>query len=70
MRALTVIPGVSNSAVNANRQYYQQAAESLARADLGWLSRVVNRTVPLDDWRDALTRQKHDVKPVIQLSAL
>jgi threonine dehydrogenase-like Zn-dependent dehydrogenase len=54
--------------VNANRRHYEQAAEALAKADPKWLARVVNRRVPLADWKDALVRQKDDVKPVIQLS--
>jgi len=55
--------------VNANRRHYEQAAAALARADPAWLARVVNRRVPLDRWRDALVRQKDDLKPVISLAA-
>ena len=54
--------------VNANRRHSEKAAQALADADPGWLARVVNRQVPLDDWRDALTRRPDDVKPVIQLA--
>ena len=56
--------------VNANRRHYELAAAALAKADPTWLGRIVNRTVPLDDWRDALARRPDDVKPVIQLSAV
>lgn len=52
--------------VNANRRHYAAAAEALAKADPKWLARVVNRSVPLADWRDALTRRPDDVKPIIQ----
>jgi hypothetical protein len=55
--------------VNANRRHYEQAADALAKADPKWLGRVVNRAVPLADWKDALTRRPDDVKPIIQLSA-
>jgi hypothetical protein len=55
--------------VNANRRHYEQAADALAKADPKWLARVVNRVVPLADWKDALTRRPDDVKPIIQLSA-
>src|SRR3954452_13497026 len=55
--------------VNANRRHYEQAADALAKADPKWLGRVVNRTVPLADWKDALTRRPDDVKPIIQLAA-
>lgn len=54
--------------VNANRRHYEKAADALGKADPKWLARVVNRRVPLDDWKDALVRQEDDVKPVIQLA--
>jgi glucose 1-dehydrogenase len=53
--------------VNANRRHYEAAAEALARADRGWLERAITRRVPLDRWRDALTREKHDIKVVVEL---
>ena len=34
--------------VNANRRHYEAAAAALAKADHGWLERVVSRTVPLE----------------------
>jgi threonine dehydrogenase-like Zn-dependent dehydrogenase len=54
--------------VNANRRHYEMAADALAKADPKWLGRVVNRRVPLADWKDALTRRPDDVKPVIQIA--
>jgi len=33
--------------VNANRRHYEKAADALAKADLAWLGRLVNRRVPL-----------------------
>jgi threonine dehydrogenase-like Zn-dependent dehydrogenase len=54
--------------VNANRRHYEAAADALAKADPKWLARVVNRRVPLADWKDALVRQPDDVKPVIQIA--
>ena len=33
--------------VNANRRHYEAAAEALAKADRGWLGKVVSRRVPL-----------------------
>jgi threonine dehydrogenase-like Zn-dependent dehydrogenase len=56
--------------VNANRRHYERAAEALATADPAWLGRIVNRRVPLDDWKDALARGPDDVKPVIHLADL
>jgi threonine dehydrogenase-like Zn-dependent dehydrogenase len=55
--------------VNANRRHYEAAAAALAMADRGWLERLITRRVPLDRWRDALTRGEHDVKVVVDLGA-
>ena len=52
-------------AVNANLRHYRAAVEALARADRGWLGRLVSRRVPLDRWREAFVRGPNDVKPVI-----
>ena len=53
--------------VNANRRHYAAAAEALARADRGWLERLITRRVPLDDWESALRRDEHDIKVVVEL---
>ena len=53
--------------VNANRRHYEAAATALAAADRAWLERLITRRVPLDSWRDALTRQEHDIKVVVEL---
>jgi glucose 1-dehydrogenase len=55
--------------VNANRRHYEAAAAALAMADRGWLERLITRRVPLDRWRDALTRGEHDIKVVVELGA-
>src|SRR5205085_6220716 len=47
--------------VNAARRHYEQAAEALAAADLGWLGRLVSRKVPLSSFPDPLPRQDDDV---------
>src|SRR5215470_11915511 len=39
--------------VNANRRHYEMAAEALARADEGWLARLITRRVPLERWSEA-----------------
>jgi threonine dehydrogenase-like Zn-dependent dehydrogenase len=51
--------------VNANRRHYQAAADALARADRGWLDRLLTRKVPLRDFEKAYERRKGDVKTVI-----
>jgi threonine dehydrogenase-like Zn-dependent dehydrogenase len=53
--------------VNANRRHYQAAADALARADPGWLERLITRRVPLAQWEHALQRQPDDVKVVIEV---
>jgi glucose 1-dehydrogenase len=53
--------------VNANRRHYEAAADALARADRGWLERLITRRVPLDRWHDALARERHDIKVVVEL---
>jgi threonine dehydrogenase-like Zn-dependent dehydrogenase len=53
--------------VNANGRHYEAAAAALAKADRGWLERLVTRRVPLEQWRDALTRREHDIKVVVEL---
>lgn len=55
--------------VNANRRHYEAAAEALARADHDWLSRLVSRRVPLEQWSQALERQPDDVKVVIEVAS-
>jgi len=53
--------------VNAARRHYEQAAQTLAKADLGWLTKLVSRKVPLSDYADALQRHDDDVKVAIDL---
>jgi threonine dehydrogenase-like Zn-dependent dehydrogenase len=54
--------------VNANRRHYEAAAAALARADTSWLEKVVNRTVPLENFAEALARKPDDVKVVIEIN--
>jgi threonine dehydrogenase-like Zn-dependent dehydrogenase len=55
--------------VNANRRHFEQAAAALARADRGWLERLITRSVPLERWQDALAKQPDDIKVVVELPA-
>jgi threonine dehydrogenase-like Zn-dependent dehydrogenase len=54
--------------VNANRRHYEMAAESLARADFGWLGRLITRRVPLGRFKEALEPHPGDIKVVIDLT--
>jgi len=68
-KSLVLENDVVFGSVNANRRHYEMAARALAEADAAWLARIINRRVALSDWKDALLRQPHDVKPVIELAA-
>ncbi len=54
--------------VNANRAHYEMAAADLARADQGWLGRMITRRVPLDRWPEALESRPDDIKVVIDFA--
>ncbi|AGL16272.1 glucose 1-dehydrogenase [Actinoplanes sp. N902-109] len=53
--------------VNANLSHYAAAADALAAADTGWLTRLITRRVPLESFADAFTANDDDVKVVITL---
>jgi threonine dehydrogenase-like Zn-dependent dehydrogenase len=55
--------------VNANRSHYEAAHRVLTSADRAWLSRVISRRVPIDDWREALAPRPEDVKVVLEFAA-
>jgi threonine dehydrogenase-like Zn-dependent dehydrogenase len=64
-RTLVLENDVVFGSVNANRRHYQMAADALARADKGWLGRMITRRVPLDRWSEALERRPGDIKVII-----
>jgi threonine dehydrogenase-like Zn-dependent dehydrogenase len=51
--------------VNANLTHYQMAADALARADRGWLDRLITRRVPVERWAEALQHRPDDIKVII-----
>lgn len=53
--------------VNANRSHYEAAVDSLAKADIGWLRRLITRRVPIKDFKSAFQRDDGDVKVVLEL---
>ncbi|MGW8379777.1 glucose 1-dehydrogenase [Streptomyces sp. ODS28] len=53
--------------VNAARRNYEQAAADLARADRGWLERMITRRVPMSGFADALHKGQDEVKVVVDL---
>jgi glucose 1-dehydrogenase len=54
--------------VNANRKHYEAAAAALARADRGWLGRLITRRVPLSRWTEALVPRADDIKVVVDMT--
>lgn len=64
-RAMVLQNEVVFGSVNANRRHYEAGAEALAKADRGWLAKMITRKVPMESWRDAYTRQPGDVKTVL-----
>ncbi|HXL88513.1 MAG TPA: glucose 1-dehydrogenase [Streptosporangiaceae bacterium] len=54
--------------VNAARRNSEQAVDALAAADPVWLSGLISRRLPLSAWPDALDREPHDVKVVVDLT--
>lgn len=54
--------------VNANRRHYEMAAQALARADKGWLARLITRRVPLERWNEALEHRKGDIKVIVDFT--
>jgi glucose 1-dehydrogenase len=55
--------------VNAARRHYDQAADALAAADPGWLTRLITRRLAPEVWSQALTKRPQDIKPVIDMTA-
>jgi threonine dehydrogenase-like Zn-dependent dehydrogenase len=68
-RAMVISNKVVFGSVNANRRHYAMAVESLARADKGWLARLISRRVPLSRWQEVLERRPGDIKVVLDFSA-
>ncbi|MGH3488539.1 MAG: glucose 1-dehydrogenase [Actinopolymorphaceae bacterium] len=54
--------------VNAARRNFEQAADSLAKADRGWLERFITRRLPMSGFSDALHKNAGDVKVVVDLT--
>jgi threonine dehydrogenase-like Zn-dependent dehydrogenase len=54
--------------VNANRQHYEDAVAALKRADKDWLTRLITRRVPVEQWTQALKREPDDIKVVVDFT--
>jgi threonine dehydrogenase-like Zn-dependent dehydrogenase len=69
-RTLVLDNDVVFGSVNANREHYRSAAQSLAEADREWLERLITRRVPLHRWNEALEHRPGDIKVIIDFSQL
>jgi threonine dehydrogenase-like Zn-dependent dehydrogenase len=68
-RGMVLNNGTVFGSVNANSRHYAMAAEALARAHAGWLSRLITRRVPLSRFAEAFEHRKDDIKVVIEFEA-
>ncbi len=67
-RTIVLANDVVFGTVNANRLHYEMAAQALARADKGWLERLITRRVPVERWSEALEHRRGDIKVVIDFA--
>lgn len=54
--------------VNANRMHYEMAGAALARADNAWLTRLITRREPVEQWTQSLERHPDDIKVIVEFS--
>jgi len=54
--------------VNANRKHYEDAVAALQRADQDWLTRLITRRVPVEQWTQALEREPGDIKVIVDFT--
>jgi glucose 1-dehydrogenase len=54
--------------VNANRRHFEQAVEALRKADRDWLRKLITRTVPFDNWQEAVEKGDDDIKVVVEFA--
>jgi hypothetical protein len=66
-KAMVLTNEVVVGSVNAGRKDYETGAAVLAKADAGWLARLITRRVPMQDWVRGLERDPGDVKVVVQI---
>jgi len=66
--AMVLRNNVIVGSVNANKRHWFRAGQVLARADRGWLARLVTRRERPADFAQALARRPDDIKVVLQFS--
>ena len=68
-RTMVLENSVIFGTVNANRHHYEMAEKALLSADRKWVSRLISRRVPVENFHEALKRRPDDIKVVIEFSA-
>ena len=68
-REMVLENNVMFGSVNANRKHWELAEQALLKADSKWLSQLISRREPLGHWKNAIERQPHDIKVVIDFTA-
>ncbi|MEV0397766.1 glucose 1-dehydrogenase [Polymorphospora rubra] len=68
-RSLVLENNVVFGSVNANRRHWLQAADALARADVGWLGRLITRREDVAHYAEAYEGQPDDIKVVLNFPA-
>jgi threonine dehydrogenase-like Zn-dependent dehydrogenase len=54
--------------VNANKRHWYRAGQVLSHADPAWLTRLITRREPVDQFMRALERQPDDIKTIVQFA--
>jgi threonine dehydrogenase-like Zn-dependent dehydrogenase len=67
-RTMVLENGTVFGTVNANRKHYEDAVAILQHADKTWLSRLITRRVPVEQWTQSLAPQPGDIKVVVDFS--
>lgn len=67
-RSMVLDNNVMFGSVNANRGHFEAGAEALKKADKHWLTKLITRREPLENWAKAIAREPDDIKVIIQLS--
>ncbi|MBT2208384.1 glucose 1-dehydrogenase [Actinomadura sp. NEAU-AAG7] len=68
-RELVLENTVLVGSVNAARRNFRQGADALAKADPGWLDRLITRRVPMEGFAEGLREHGDDIKVVVDLRA-
>jgi threonine dehydrogenase-like Zn-dependent dehydrogenase len=66
--AMVLNNNVVVGSVNANKRHWYKAGQVLARADRGWLARLITRREPPEGFMRALHRQPDDIKVIVQFA--